>query len=415
MSWVLDIVVVGAGIVGLSTARALQRSGHRVTVLDRDEPGQGCSFGNAGHIAIDHVIPLARLSNVVRAPAMLLNRLGPLTIKAQAFPALVPWIARFLRASLPDQFARGTKALGELLGQSRAAWVDEVATSDLDRFFRTDGALLVYESERAFAKAAGDRKTQQAHGVRVETIDGDEARRLAPGLGPAIKRATVFPDDGHVIDPLGVVRALAEAFAKDGGRLEKSTVTGFEAFENAVFAVKTEQSARPADVVVLAAGVETRAIAAMFGLHLPLAAERGYHLMLDRSQVGFDIAVTSAERSFVMTPMLDGFRLAGTVEFARPDDPPTWERAEILARHLRVLFPEIQPRELSRWMGRRPTLPDFLPAIGRAPGLANVLIATGHQHLGLTLAPITARLIDDLVAGRPPRVDLAPFDPGRFN
>lgn len=415
MSAPRDIVVVGAGIVGLSIARVLQRSGHHVTVLDRDEPGQGCSFGNAGHIAIDHVIPLSRASNVLRAPGMLLSPLGPLTVKPSALFSLAPWIARFVWASRSEQFARGTRALGELLGGARAAWLDEVAASGLERFFRAEGALLVYESERAFAKAERDREIQRRHGVRVETVDGDEARRLAPGLGRGIKCATVFPDDGHVLDPLGVVRALADVFVKAGGRLERSAVTGFEAFENAVFAVKTSDGARPADHVVLAAGVETRAIAAQLGFDLPLVAERGYHLMLDRSEVGFDVAVTSAERSFVMTPMLEGFRLAGTVEFARPDDPPSWARAEVLARHLGALFPEIKPRELSRWMGRRPTLPDFLPAIGRVPSLANVLVATGHQHLGLTLAPITARLVDDILGGRAPRIDLAPFDPARFS
>jgi D-amino-acid dehydrogenase len=238
---------------------------------------------------------------------------------------------------------------------------------------------------------------------------------MAPGLGPAIKHATVFPDDGHVVDPFGLVGQLAKVFVAQGGRIERTAATGFETFDNAVFAVKTAVGARPADLVVVSAGVESREVARWLALHLPLVAERGYHLMLDKRHVAFDIAVTSAERSFVMTPMTTGLRLAGTVEFGRMDDPPSWERAEVLARHLRALFPDIEPRELSRWMGRRPTLPDFLPAIGRVPGLANVMVATGHQHLGLTLAMITARLIADLAAGRPPRVDLAPFDPGRFS
>ena len=411
----MEIVVIGAGIVGLATARALQRDGHSVTVLDRDEPGQGCSFGNAGHIAIDHVIPLARPGNLLRAPKMLFDRLGPLTIKPGAIPTLLPWMLRFAVASRPDRLAAGTAALAALLNATNEAWREEVAASGLEPLVRTGGALLVYESDRAFARDAADRETQRRHGVRVETVDGAEARRMAPGLGPAIKHATVFPDDGHVVDPFGLVGQLAKVFVAQGGRIERTAATGFETFDNAVFAVKTAVGARPADLVVVSAGVESREVARWLALHLPLVAERGYHLMLDKQGVAFDIAVTSAERSFVMTPMPTGLRLAGTVEFARLDDPPSWERAEILARHLRVLFPDIVPQELSRWMGRRPTLPDFLPAIGRVPGFANVMVATGHQHLGLTLSMITARLIADLAAGRPPRVDLAPFDPGRFS
>jgi glycine/D-amino acid oxidase-like deaminating enzyme len=408
------IAVIGAGVVGMCCARVLQRQGHRVTVFDPEPPGSGASFGNAGHIAIDHIRPLARLDILRQVPRMLVDPLGPLSIRWRDAPRLVPWLIRFARAALPAQEARGTAALAALLRGSAAAWAEEVHGTNLAGLFRARGALVVYDSGRGFAAAAGERALLRAHGIAVETMDGDAARALAPGLDAAIRAATYFPASQHVVDPYGLVVGLAEVFIRDGGRIERMAVTGFDLADSAVRALTTPAGMRPADTVVLAAGLASRRFARQLGIKLPLVDERGYHVMIDPAGARFDVPVTWGERGFVLTPMEAGIRLAGTVELAAPDVPPSWPRADLLVRQARMLFPGLTGGEASRWMGVRPTLPDYLPVIGRAPRQRNLYLALGHQHIGLTTAAATARIIGALAAGKPPEIDISAFAAERF-
>jgi glycine/D-amino acid oxidase-like deaminating enzyme len=409
------IAVIGAGVVGICCARVLQRQGHRVTVFDPEPPGSGASFGNAGHIAIDHIRPLARLDILRQVPRMLADPLGPLSIRWRDAPALLPWLARFALAARPAQVARGTTALASLLRGSSDAWAEEMRGSNLAGLFRAKGALVVYDSERGFAAASGERALLRAHGVAVETMDGDAARALAPGLDAAIRAATYFPAAQHVGDPHGLVVGLAESFVRDGGRIEPLVVTGFEFADDTVRAVTTPEGARPVDGVVLAAGLASRRFGAQLGFALPLVDARGYHVMIASDGARFEVPVTWGERGFVLTPMEAGIRLAGTVELAAPEAPPSWRRADLLTRQARMLFPGLTGAETSRWMGMRPTLPDYLPAIGVAPRQRNLYLALGHQHIGLTTAAATARIVGDLVAGMPPAIDIAPFAPDRFS
>jgi D-amino-acid dehydrogenase len=409
-----DIAVIGAGVVGICCARALQREGHRVTLLDPQPPASGASFGNAGHIAIDHIRPLSRPDILAQVPRMLADPLGPLAIRWRDAAHLVPWLARFAVAARPAQVRRGTKALAALMERSGAAWAKAVEGSNLAGLFRFKGALVVYATEAAFAAAGRERAILEAHGVAVETMDGAKARAMAPGLMPGICRATWYPEAAHVVDPFGLATGLAEAFRRDGGRIETAAVTGCERGGEGVRALKTGQGRVAADAVVLAAGLDSRKLAAAFGLSLPLVAERGYHVMLETAGAGFEVPVTWGEYGFVLTPMAAGVRLAGTVELARAAASPSWRRADILVRNARRLFPDLAGAETSRWMGMRPTLPDYLPAIGVSPRDRNVIVACGHQHIGLTTAAATGEIVADLVAGRPPALDLAPFAPGRF-
>jgi len=409
------VAVIGAGVVGVACARALQRAGHKVTIYDPEPPGRGCSFGNAGHIAVDHIRPLARLDVLAQVPRMLTDPLSPLAIRWRDAAGLVPWLARFALAARPAQVERGTAALAALLRGVNAAWAEEARGSNLAGLFRAKGALVVYTSEAAFRAAAGERALQRRHGIAVETMDGDAARVMAPGLNAAIRHATYYPASQHVVDPLTVTIGLVEAFRREGGTVVVERVTGFEHADGAVRALVTSGGASyPVDIVVLAAGSASGGLGRLLGLTLPLVAERGYHVMLEPEGARFEVPITWGERGFVLTPMESGIRLAGTVELAAADAPPSWARAELLTRQARELFPGLTGREISRWMGLRPTLPDYLPVIGRAPRQRNLYLALGHQHIGLTTATMTARLIGDLIAGRPPAIDLAPFAADRF-
>jgi D-amino-acid dehydrogenase len=409
------IIVIGAGIVGTATARALQRFGHAVTLLDSAEPGRATSYGNAGFIAIDHVLPLARPSTLKRVPQMLMDRNGPLTVHRPSIPYLLPWMARFARAAYSmTEVRKGMDSFGPLMAEANMAWKIEIQASGLGDLFKSRGALYVYESEASFAASAEERELQKAKGTEFEIVDGNRARELAPGLSSHIVRGVYYPHGMHTINPYRVVEGLAERFAADGGTVQRGRVRGFRRDGNRVTAVQLIDSELPAKAVVIAAGRASGELTRLLGFNAPLVAERGYHVMLAPDNVRFEMPVSPAERGFFITPMEVGLRVAGTVELAAPHQPPSWHRADLLIRHLKDIFPGVGGAEQSRWIGERPSLPDFRPAIGRAPRLANVYCGYGHQHVGLTLATATGRLIARQMEGEELPVALAACDPGRF-
>jgi D-amino-acid dehydrogenase len=409
------VIVIGAGIVGTATARTLQRAGHAVTLLDSDEPGKATSYGNAGFIAIDHVLPLARPSTLKRIPQMLMDRNGPLTVHPPSIPYLLPWMARFARAAYSTaEVRKGVDSFGPLMAEANIAWKAEIQASGLGELFKSKGALYVYESEAAFLSGAEERELQKAKGTEFEVVDGNRARELAPGLSSHIVRGVYYPHGMHTIDPYRVVATLAERFVADGGIVQRSRVRGFRREGNRVTAVQLTDAELPAKAVVIAAGRASGELTRLLGFNAPLVAERGYHVMLSPDNVRFEMPVSPAERGFFITPMQEGLRVAGTVELAAPHQPPSWHRADLLIQHLRAIFPGVGGVEQSRWLGERPSLPDFRPAIGRAPRLANVYCGYGHQHVGLTLATATGRLIARQMEGEELPAALAACDPGRF-
>ena len=409
------IIVIGAGIVGAATARILQREGHNVTLLDSDEPGRGTSFGNAGYLSVDSLIPLARPATLKKVPAMLMDRNGPLTLHRASLPALVPWMARFARAAMSNvEVQKGKDAFKLLMLEADISWKAEIQASGLGELFRTKGALYVYEDEASFLATDEMRELQAGKGTEFEVVSGDQARELAPGLSAHIVRGILYPRNAHTLNPYRVVTTLAERFAADGGKIVRGRVRGFRREGDRVSAVQITDTELAAGAVVIAAGRASGELTRLLGFNAPLVAERGYHVMLAPDNVRFELPVSPVDRGFFITPMEEGLRLAGTVELAAPHQPPSWHRADLLIKHLKDIFPGVGGVEISRWIGERPTLPDYRPAIGRAPRLANVYCGYGHQHLGLTLATATGRLIARQMAGEVLPDALQACDPGRF-
>src|SRR3954470_21716024 len=272
-----SVIVIGAGIVGTATARALQRAGHAVTLLDSAEPGKATSYGNAGFIAIDHVLPLARPSTLRRLPQMLMDRNGPLTVHPPSIPHLLPWMARFARAAYSmAEVRKGMDSFGLLMAEANIAWKAEIQASGLGELFKSRGALYVHESEASFAAGAEERELQRAKGTEFEIVDGNRARELAPGLSNHIVRGVYYPLGMHTINPYRVVVTLAERFTADGGIVQRARVRGFQREGDRVTAVHLTDSTLPADAVVIAAGRASGELTRLLGFNAPLVAERGY-------------------------------------------------------------------------------------------------------------------------------------------
>jgi D-amino-acid dehydrogenase len=408
-----NIIVLGAGIVGVATALYLQRDGHTITLIDRNDPGEGCSSGNAGIIANYSVAPLATHATLREVPTMLLNPLGPLCIRWRYLPRLLPWLLRFLVSMGARKVAAASDALAALQRHTLEAYwalIDQAGARDL---VHANGLLFPYESEKKFAVDAGDRALKSKHGVTVEELSGAEARELAPALSLHIKRATFFPDCAHTVNPLRLVQVLAQDLAGRGAKIKRANIAKVEANASSVV-VHADGDRYHGDTVVIALGAWSGRLAASLGSPVPLDTERGYHVVIPHSGVELRLPVLFPEYRFAATSMEMGLRLAGTVEFAGLDAPPNYARARVLLKHGQRLLPGLLTADYSQWMGFRPTLPDSLPVIGRSPHHANVYFAFGHHHLGLTLGPITGRLIADLVAERDSGIDITPYRIDRF-
>jgi D-amino-acid dehydrogenase len=406
--------VIGAGIVGVCCALALLEDGHRVTLLDADEPGRGASFGNAGFLSGGSVMPHSSPGLIRRVPRMLLDPLGPLTIRWRHLPRLTPWLLRFLAAGRLERVERIAAALQALYATTVADFAPLVREAGCADLIEHRGRLELYASDASFDRSRLKRELMRRHGVRFEELDAAGVREREPALRAPIRHGLWFPDEAHTVDPFRLTQALAENFRRRGGTFRRVRVRGFALGEGGPTALHTDAGDLPADLVVLAAGISSRALAARLGSRVPLESERGYHVSLPHPGVAPRVPFASTDHGFVITPMGEGIRLAGTIELASLQAPPNWARADKLLRIGRLLLGDLNEEGAQRWMGHRPAMPDSLPVIGRSPLHPRVLFAFGHGHLGLTGAPHTGRLIAQLAGGRPPGIDLAPFRPDRF-
>ncbi|MDW9403212.1 FAD-dependent oxidoreductase, partial [Pseudomonas soli] len=326
-----DIAVVGAGIVGVACALQLARQGRRVLLIDRQAPGHGASYGNAGHLATEQVFPIADLSILKRLPAMLLDPMGPLRLDWKYLPRALPWFTRLLLNLRPAPFQRSVAGIRALNENSLGAWQRLLASIDRSPLLKEDGSLLVFERHESRQALAALRARMQAQDVPVDQWSAEEVSEAAPQLSPSILGGLFFPRTGHFLDPYHVVCELFSAARAGGVRFLRAAVSGGRVHGQGV-SLASAPGPVPARQVLISAGAPSAKLTAtLTGRRVPLDTERGYHLMLPAEQQRLPFAVTSLERKFIMTPMADGLRLAGTVAFARLEAPPSRERA--WARH----------------------------------------------------------------------------------
>ncbi len=394
-----EVVVVGAGVVGLACAWHLLERGHGVTVLDRDQPGRGASFGNAGTIAPYGVLPIAQPGLWRGMPALLFSSDSPFRIRWARTPRLLPWLLRFLRETTSNRFRHNADLLSTLLTGANDAWEPLLADAGAEDLVVSNGALYFYRSRKAWQRDRAVVRYRAELGVEQQFLDNAAIRDLEPALADQATGGVFFPGARHIRDPLTLVQRLAAAVIRRGGRIERRAALGLAS--RGPVRIATEQGELSADRVVIAAGAWSGPLAAGIGDRVPLDTERGYHVEFPMETAPLQRPCCPADWAFYMTPMADRLRVAGTVELGHRDDPPNQQRfSYIRDRAERLLGPLGEPS--SQWLGFRPSLPDSIPIIGPSPREPLVIHAFGHGHLGLTLAARTGGLVADCIDGRTP-------------
>lgn len=407
-----EIAVVGAGVIGLTVALRLAQDGRQVVLLDPNTPGSGASYGNAGTIADYAVMPVGTPQVLMSLPSLLLDRNSPLAIRRAGLAALAPWLMRFARQSLPTAARRNAAALAHLLSGAGAGWETLAADVGASAILQRRGCLYLYDSAAAFRAGSDDMTRRRALGVRVEMVSPAELAAMEPGLPPVAGGAAFFPDAVFLDDPGRMMTALATAAAAAGVAHLPWRVDRIDRQVDGV-AVHSSGLRLHARRVVVAAGAHSRALAAQAGDRVPLDTERGYHVEWDMPAPRLTRPSCPTARGFYLCPMAGRLRVAGTVELGGLTAPPSAHRIAKLVEGARAIFPDLGPPSRD-WMGLRPSMPDSLPVIGPSGGGADVILAFGHGHLGVTMAPVTARIVSALMAGRELEIGLAPYRPGRF-
>ncbi len=409
-----DVIVIGAGVVGLSAALGLQGRGLSVAVLDREGPAAGASAGNAGAFAFTDILPLASPGIMRKAPKWLLDPLGPLSVPPSYALRIAPWMYRFWRACSPSRVAHSTTAQTALMDLSRAELEPFLAATGTLGLLHKKGNLQVYESEAEFRAALPGWQARADHGIEFRHMDAAEMAEIQPGLAPRFVKGTFTPGWYSIADPRLYTIALADRLRENGGSLDIGEVVALVPGADGLEVKLADGTSRRAGKVVLAAGAFSHRIARTIGEKIPLETERGYNTTLPSDAFDLRTQVTFGGHGFVVSRLSTGIRVGGAVELGGLKLPPNFRRSEAMLKKARAFLPGLKPEGGVQWMGFRPSLPDSLPAIGRARDSDRVIHAFGHGHLGLTQSAGTARLVADLVSGARPAIDLSPFSPQRF-
>ena len=396
------IAVVGAGIVGAAAAYVLCKRGAHVTLIDRTDPGRGCSYGNAGALSPGSVAPLAMPGVLARTPRMLLDPDGPLHLPLAYLPRALPWLMRFVAASRPERVDAIAAKLAELHAGAidhHLALAKEVGAGDL---VKRRGHLHVYPDAAALARDAPSWALRERFGLRAERIDRSGIEALEPRVGPRYTVGIYLPDQAMVINPFRYVQQIVRSFVVRGGRLARDEVRAIEPDLARGWSVHTSDGRQNADHVIVAAGMHSAALLEPLGVHLPLESQRGYHVTFTGTESPVSRVVVLADRKAFVTPMEAGFRIAGTVEFGGLSRPANPKRSALLARLARESFLDLPPAQEKHWMGHRPCTPDSLPLVGPVASRTGLWLASGHGHLGLTGAVNSAlALADAILEGTP--------------
>lgn len=408
------VAIVGAGIVGVSTAIWLQRDGHDVILIDKAGPGEGTSYGNGGVLASCSIVPVTVPGLLAKVPKMLFDPGQPLFLKWRYLPRLLPWLVKYLSHANAAGTSHIAKALFPVIGDSLA---DHQALSDgtgAEKWIVPSDYLYIYNNRAHFEGDAFGWGIRRQYGFKWEELEGPDFQSYDQAFSPELEFAVRMENHGRISDPGRYVKALAEHVVANGGRVQIGEVSDFARENGKLTGVRLDGETLPCDAAVVATGVWSKPLARSLGINVPLESERGYHLELWEPSVMPKSPVMVASGKFVATPMDGRLRLAGIVEFGGLTAPPSRPPFDLLRSNARKAFPGLSWKEETEWMGHRPAPADSIPVIGEAPDVKGAYLGFGHHHVGLTGGPKTGRLLAQLISDRQPNVDLSPYSPARF-
>ncbi|MFD1160771.1 NAD(P)/FAD-dependent oxidoreductase [Roseovarius aestuarii] len=411
---VSEVVIVGGGIIGICSALSLLDNGVSVTLIERDDPGQGASFGNAGTISPWSIVPQAVPGLWKKLPRMVFGKYGAAGISIRHAPGYLPWFFRFLRLCNAKSAAHVSDAMYILCNESIELYQQHLSGTGHEDLIQDSMYVHAFRRlDEASINSFGN-QLRLAKGAQVERIDGAELRRLEPALSPEFKAAILIHGQARALDPGRIGTVLSEKFQKAGGRIVRASARKLERQADGAWTIRTDQDTYSAPKVVISAGAWSAELLRPLGFRVPLAAERGYHLSYASTGVHLNNSIMDAENHVVANGMTPGLRIAGIADFAKPDSPPNPRHFSTLRHCARSMIPDLGSSDASEWMGVRPSFPDSLPVIEEVPGQRGLFAAFGHSHYGLMMAPKTGQIVASLVTGPPLNQDISVFGSQRF-
>jgi len=409
---IFKIGIIGAGIQGVCTALFLQKKGYQVTLFDRDQPGNSASYGNAGHFSPYASVPLNRPDVVTDVPAMLLSSRGPLALKWNYVPKMIPWFIRFLSNCRKEKMMHTAKNMHQILDQALPAFDELFEEINLEGLVENKGILYVW-TDKNLKSRQFEIKIREELGVKQQLVNPKEIHDLEPNLKPFYHGGVYYDYARHARDPRKILIKLFENFSSKGGKFLKLNINDLN-FDEDKPVIRSETQRFIFDKLVIACGAFSKKLTDQLHEQIPLDTERGYHVHFKDCDRLISRPVVYANRGFGMSPMDQGLRVVGTVEFGGLKNPISKSRVKNLINNAKYMLGDL-PEHEDEWLGFRPTLPDFLPVIGPSKNYKNIFYCFGHHHLGWTLGPISGKIIAGMIAKENTNLNLSPYSSSRFS
>ncbi len=411
----IKIAIIGAGIQGVCNALFLQKKGFQVTLFDRDEPGNAASYGNAGHFSPYASLQLNRTDILSDVPAMLLSSRGPLALKWNYIPKMIPWFARFILNSSKSKMMHTAKYMHQILDLSLDAFDELFQDIDLEGLIEKNGIIYVWEKKSLKSRDL-EINIRKELGVEQQILTPKDIHDLEPNIKPFYHGGVFYKYARHARNPKKILIKLFENFLSKGGKFLKLNIQDLDFNENKPV-LRSETQRFLFDKLIIACGAFSKKLTDQLHEEIPLDTERGYHIHFKNHENLLSRPVVWSDRGFGITPMEQGLRVVGTVEFGGLNNPLSKSRIKNLILNTKEMLNGIPPEEVheDEWLGFRPTLPDFLPVIGPSKNYENVYYSFGHHHLGWTLGAISGKIISKMIANEKTNLDLQPYSSLRFS
>ena len=407
-----SVGIIGAGIQGVCNALFLQKKGFQVTLFDREEPGSAASYGNAGHFSPYASVPLNRPDVIADVPSMLISSRGPLALKWNYVPKMIPWFAKFVLNCTEQKMMHTAKNMHQILDHSLPAFDELFDEINLEDLVENNGILYVWTDKNIKSREL-EIKIREQLGVKQQLVNKKEIHDLEPNLKPFYHSGVFYDYARHARNPRKILIKLFENFVNKGGKFLKLNINNID-FDEDRPVLRTETQRFIFDKLVIACGAFSKKLTDKLHEKIPLDTERGYHVHFKDYDHLISRPIVYANRGFGMTPMEQGLRVVGTVEFGGLENSPSKSRIKNLILNAKDMLDGL-PDHKDEWLGFRPTLPDFLPVLGPSKNYKNVFYSFGHHHLGWTLGAISGKIISNMIAGEKTNLDLQPYSSNRFS